>query len=65
MLQKLGKLVTVLWNGYFCQYIMSLGDDCIDCIKLPLFLRIFVLVFFMGKLEITTQAVWPDASTTF
>ena len=49
MLQKLGKLMTVLWNGYFSQCIMSLGDGCINCIKLPLFLRIFLVVLFFGE----------------
>ena len=57
--------MTVLWNGYFSQCIMSLGDGCINCIKLPLFLRIFCWFYFLGKLEITTQAVWIDASITF
>ena len=49
MLQKLGNLMTVSWNGYFSQCIMSLVDGCINCIKLPLFLRIFLLVLFLGE----------------
>ena len=41
--------MTVLWNGYFSPCIMSLGDDCINYIKLPLFLRIFLLVLFFWE----------------
>ena len=41
--------MTVLWNGYLSQCIMSLVDGCINGIKLPLFLRIFLLVLFLGE----------------